>query len=675
MSPSALLLAVGATLLGTGQYTGEEASARWAELAERCGSEIEWLDWKAAARRAEDEGKLVFVQVCVRAHYDVPESAVPRWRILRTSIFADRDLVALLTRRFVSSCIVSEDALDALPFRLTLADRTLASDGVVMVAARPDGTVLLHTAQYDAGRLTAALADADRRHGEKGRASGDAEQALLRGDLETADALLQRPRSTQEWRLRAALERRRERGAEALAALERAEREAVAAQRSDVAIDRALVLIRLGRFEDAELALAGTADRAHARRAEASFLLGAARFGRHDAAGAARAWMEAVEGAEADPFVWRAAANLSGLGSFTLDMERLEFPPAPIESASPLAAPERAPDVSDAVDGALQVLLATQRADGSWGAPEEATLAAPGLTEAVTAIAARSVIPHRVRPEVRSAIERAWAYLARSLEAGKLTAAESPLYNARIWARTFVLRLIAELHAADLVEATELGAPARALSRALERSVQPSGAWDYFAPGLDSAVTFSSAPAILALLEARRLGIAPDAEALSKATSFLRSVRTADGGFPYLKGLPTSPAEAAGRSPLCALALHRAGPADHAGLRQALALFREHRHLLEQQLRVTEAHLGPDGQAGYYYLFDHYFAALAARELPLPESEPFLELIREATLRSRLADGSFVDCPAVGRSYGSAMALLILAETDPEPGGAAKPGR
>jgi hypothetical protein len=88
----------------------------------------------------------------------------------------------------------------------------------------------------------------------------------------------------------------------------------------------------------------------------------------------------------------------------------------------------------------------------------------------------------------------------------------------------------------------------------------------------------------------------------------------------------------------------------------------KHRDKLARELRVVKAHTGPELQASYYYLFDHYYAARALALLPASERRPYLDAIRKGVREARIGDGSFLDSPPIGRAYGSAMALRILSE-------------
>ena len=70
-------------------------------------------------------------------------------------------------------------------------------------------------------------------------------------------------------------------------------------------------------------------------------------------------------------------------------------------------------------------------------------------------------------------------------------------------------------------------------------------------------------------------------------------------------------------------------------------------------------HAGPQGQGCHYLLFDYAHAAFAAVDASPKSSRTRVRLL-DLVLDCRQADGSFLDTPILGRSYGTAMALLAL---------------
>jgi len=120
-------------------------------------------------------------------------------------------------------------------------------------------------------------------------------------------------------------------------------------------------------------------------------------------------------------------------------------------------------------------------------------------------------------------------------------------------------------------------------------------------------------------------------------------MRGADGQFAYAPDAGGGDARAAaGRSPLCALALDRALRAtgregDLPGVRRALALFVAHQQDLRAEVGKDLCHTGPLAQASYYFLYDHLHAAEAVQALPEAERAPLRAAIRTALLSTATA--------------------------------------
>jgi hypothetical protein len=122
------------------------------------------------------------------------------------------------------------------------------------------------------------------------------------------------------------------------------------------------------------------------------------------------------------------------------------------------------------------------------------------------------------------------------------------------------------------------------------------------------------------------------------------------------------PAGAAGRGPLCELALLRAGRSGEDRLRAALARFFEHSATLAKEAGKALMHCGAAGQGCHYVLYDYATAARAIAALPAAERRPQRARLLALLDATRRADGAFFDTPILGPACGTALALLALAE-------------
>ena len=100
---------------------------------------------------------------------------------------------------------------------------------------------------------------------------------------------------------------------------------------------------------------------------------------------------------------------------------------------------------------------------------------------------------------------------------------------------------------------------------------------------------------------------------------------------------------AAGRGPLCALALHRGDRADLDLVRKTLSIFDRHREALGRERQKALMHTGLDGQGSHYLMFDYATAAAAVRALPEAERGPRRRAVLEEILAARPARSTVLD--------------------------------
>ncbi|HEX5136117.1 MAG TPA: prenyltransferase/squalene oxidase repeat-containing protein, partial [Planctomycetota bacterium] len=203
------------------------------------------------------------------------------------------------------------------------------------------------------------------------------------------------------------------------------------------------------------------------------------------------------------------------------------------------------------------------------------------------------------------------------------------------------------------------------------RKQKPCGGWSYRATDKDGSQTILCAAHVEGLLLWKARGVEVDEARLARAIGDLKGNRDRKGSFGYYhegkyestKGTGWTTPESIGRSVQGQLALVLAGEEPKESLVPHLRRFRDdYRHLLAQ--RGVYAHSPPYMIAGYYYHFGVLFAARALRLAPLPEDEgkEIRRLLLHEILREQAEDGSWVDSPAGGEPYATAMALLTLVE-------------
>ncbi|MCI0588746.1 MAG: tetratricopeptide repeat protein [Planctomycetes bacterium] len=655
--------------------------ARLAALASRCGSGIEWAeDWEAASARAKSEGRLVLVYTRFQPGFAISDDVL-------AGAFMDEDVRGLMEERYVPLRLRPE--MEA-PFRSPKAYGMSASTfGVAILLVTPAGEVVregcLLTAEAVHDLLVEGLAFAPRSppREEAGKDTlRRAERLLRRGEYAAAPEVIAAVPGADGHRLRADLLRRLRRGEEALSAIEAAR---AAGPAPDLRLDEGVILLRLGRFEGASAAIQRFLGEnpGASRTPEALYWSGALALQRAGADAAREVWKTLFESHAESPWAWRAAAALQSTGISLGLRPSLLWPTAEVLDA--VRTHDRGPlDVAEARRAeaeAVAFLLASQHQDGGFVCPAEsgrsAEVGAGDFTRAITAICARALLAHRERPGAAEAVGRALAFLRKDREREKAAGDRVHFMDYSPWSRAYRLWLLADGVEARLVERDDPFP--RELVRELEEKRKTTGGWSYYVTGnlgeggegRADSISFLTAAVVLSLLRAREVGLPVPSEATKPALDALERALAGGAAFDYwIRPTParaTSLPGAAGRAPLCALALHRGGRAGLDLVRDGVEAFLGHREGLAKERGKSLMHAGPDAQGTHYVSFDYAMAAAAIRSLPEPERRRPRRLLLELLLRGRCADGGFQEFPTLGRSCGTAMALLAFHDLAPLP--------
>jgi len=336
-----------------------------------------------------------------------------------------------------------------------------------------------------------------------------------------------------------------------------------------------------------------------------------------------------------------------------------------------------------ALEGALDWLTRSRRADGSWVDPSELEAGASArnsISVAVDVLATRALLAQRARRPVELEHEARLAVAAagRSLSARS----DAPTYMTyEVWSDALTLELLADLLAAGAgdgdgtVEADELRAVGSELAAALAGRQRANGGWSYLeassleegAERYEQSISFVTASVVLALLRAHEAGIELELETIERGLDALEAMRSEDGVFAYLWWSFQPRAEdedklsgAAGRGPLCELALLRGGRSDGARLRAALDAFFDLSPTLAREAGKALMHSGLEGEGCHYVLYDYATAARAIAALPEDERRPYRERLALLVDATRREDGAYLDTPILGPASGTAMAVLAL---------------
>ncbi|MEZ5962984.1 MAG: hypothetical protein R3F56_03965 [Planctomycetota bacterium] len=587
----------------------------------------------------------------------------------RQVLFADPDVADIVRTRFVPVRMVCDEAMSA---RFGLRPLQFVEPAVVFVHG--DGRVI-HVVErlrtfdglWFAHLLRRVLTEAGSKPTPPDDPSPQGWCEL--GEWEKALALAQasdQP-SLENRVLVASLLRRLRRPDEALAALgddgERRDRAA-----GQAATERGRILLQQGRLADAAALLRDGFAAPHDRQAEAGYLWALCRLRLGHESEAARLF-----GAVADRFpqtTWgrRAKANVQlgnddrPMGAAFANFEHFGYlPAAAYEGKLPRDTTwaGSAADADALAEGAVEFLLESQRENGGFTDSRYAywpnTKITPNAWIAITALAATALLEFRdVAPaRVDDALTSAERYLFDPTRFNRGT-------NEDVYADAYRLLYLTRKLARSPTEArAPILARANALVKDAAARQYDDGFWAH-----EYKNAFCTGAMLWSLVEAKSQGIEVPDEVISKGGEALLSARHSDGSFVYggtARGTPrpTGRKDAAVRMPLCEGALLALQRSDLDKVNDA---FRNYFDFMDRIETVRRNDFHSDGElAGFFFFHGLYHNSQANRALPEAERKANAQRIRAILLRIPEMDGSFVDSHEIGRSYGTAMALLTLA--------------
>jgi hypothetical protein len=173
---------------------------------------------------------------------------------------------------------------------------------------------------------------------------------------------------------------------------------------------------------------------------------------------------------------------------------------------------------------------------------------------------------------------------------------------------------------------------------------------------------FATGAVLQEVLAAKAAGASVPIEVTDRAAAALLSARSKNGTFVYggaaTEGGETKLKDSAGRMPVCEGSLFQVGRSDLEKVSFSIDNFWANMKNLEG-VRRNDFH--SDGELGGFFFFHSVFHASETVRLLPPEVQKvqwqrFLALLQQIPE----IDGSFLDSHELGRSYGTAMALLTL---------------
>lgn len=318
----------------------------------------------------------------------------------------------------------------------------------------------------------------------------------------------------------------------------------------------------------------------------------------------------------------------------------------------------------------IELLLDTQDVSGAWRDSiydYGGTASLPNVYVAGTALAGLALHAHLVSHEgiptdlldrVRAARDRAIVFCLD--EKNLALEDKNEIVYAHTFRAIFLARAIPFLRG-DRQEKAQ--ARLRAIARELIKSQLDNGSWRHEYPN-----PFVTAGAVHALRLAEAMGSPVPESTYARARQLLERARGDDGTYTYAAPRGNRRGAAvefsAGRMPICELGLLAAGGSSQRDLEYAIQTAGDQQKWLDR-VRKYDDHADQFGNGGFFFWYDLFYRAEAIDRLEDPAA---MQKHRERLLTSVYSltefDGTFIDSHELGKSYGTAMALLVLASRE-----------
>jgi imidazolonepropionase-like amidohydrolase len=349
--------------------------------------------------------------------------------------------------------------------------------------------------------------------------------------------------------------------------------------------------------------------------------------------------------------------------------------------------PVPAGDIDEAVARGVAFLLKDQNKDGSWGSPHRTkglNIYAPvpdahhAFRNAVTALCLMALIEAGGdSKEVIQAIERGETWLMENLPELRRATADA-LYN--IWGHAYGIQALVRMyHRLPMDEARrrKIDELIRGQLGFLARYESVDGGWGYYdfrvgsqRPATD-ATSFITATGLIAMHEAKDIGIVPSQRLIQKPIASLERQRKPDFSYlygEYMKWSPMNPINrpggSLGRSQACNLALRLWGDKriTDTVLKTWLDRLFARNLWLDMGRKRPIPHESHFYVAGYFFYYGHYYASLCIEQLPAEDRPFYQDHLARVMLPLQEKDGSWWDYPLYNyhQQYGTAFALMTL---------------
>jgi hypothetical protein len=347
-------------------------------------------------------------------------------------------------------------------------------------------------------------------------------------------------------------------------------------------------------------------------------------------------------------------------------------------------------DAITAIRRGVAFLLKDQNSDGSWGGPRGAVYTFTGdvwsnpethrsWKVGTTGLCVLALLEAGQTEDALQAADRAVDYLIAHAPVKRPN--EWDTMNS--WAYIYGLQALARAYADPRYAATprreQCRDAAELLLHKLAECQAPSGGWGYLefnlprTPRQQWATSFTTAAAVVAMVDAQQAGLVIDADTLRRAVRAVERCRLPSGAYTYSVPAIADPRHSEwidqikgslGRIQECNLALLLAGrEVPEQRLTTGLDYLFQHHRFLDIARNKPIPHENYYYNSGYFYLFGHYYAARLVRQLPPEQRAAYWPRLRYEVAKLQQKDGSMwdYDMHAYHKPYGTAFGVLALA--------------
>lgn len=349
-----------------------------------------------------------------------------------------------------------------------------------------------------------------------------------------------------------------------------------------------------------------------------------------------------------------------------------------------------APDeevITAAIDRGVAFLVAAQNPNGSWGSATRTKglnvyAPVPGAHHAFRAATTSLCLAALLEtgldaPGAEAAVDRGEAWLESHLEELRRATGDA-IYN--VWGHGYSIQALVRMHQRHRGKPQRLEAIEsliRLQFKMLQRYESVDGGWGYYDfryqanQPTSSSISFVNGAILVALAEARAIGIEPPERMVKRAIAATLRQQKPDLSYlygEYLKYRPmrgvNRPGGSLGRTQCCNAALRLWGSetiSDDA-IKTWLVRLYQRNGWLDIGRKRPIPHEAWMQVAGYFYFFGHYYAAVCLEQLPADQQGPYRPLLATLMLDRQETDGSWWDYPLYDyhQPYGTAFALLTL---------------